>query len=753
MGAGRGLVDSTDRALKEHLALIFPLDIWKETRRTAREKANRLQELVLTSEATLEAVKTVVSRLVLAETSAREQCTFFELERKRKASHVKSRIGDLFASRSRCDEDSIAYAECFAVGSGELTNIIDDCKQKLRTLEDKTESSLDSARAAAAAAVARATAALDSADELKKRATSLVNKSEVWEDDRQRRLSDMNDYLKRAEKELETMESLAMIEKKWNSASNELRECDERFQGLVKINMRLGHEAPVPQFSDQLSTVHNARERASALLEERVRLQTALNEVKERLLQSQQVSLVSNDTLGEEQVSPSPLSLVTCENCLRPFDGELYVQARSKLEQEAADIEDAIRLSEKKHEDENHEYEQAVQTLSDHIDMERIRILEKKSAINEMFGRLRAQRSARNALTRDIQEFAKKTEVLKREPNLYLNELLEIVPEAQDSRGCASSRMHDIVGDVEKTVAGCRDNLSRAKEKYESVMREVRTRELDRSELAVKRSSLQTHIDDLIELQSRCHSLESEKLSLLSETNPYLESLRMVTEELAAESSKTEKREREFSNLKDNVNTLKALDVAFGPRGVPSFVLEEGLLWLEKLTSTYLHKLSAGELMLQIRAFSDYKSSNRVDGDNKEVISKRVFVRKPGSSSVVRERTLRQLSGGQRRRCSLAFALAFADLAHERAGFQSSLMVMDEILQSLDEDGRQRISKILPSLIDDGHVTRDTVLVVAQDEAPEIAGLAHGGIDIVVRDLDQSSVLLDGKETSVADAP
>lgn len=753
MGAGRGLVDSTDRALKEHLALIFPLDVWKETRRIAREKANKLQELVLISEATLEAAKTVVSRLAVAETSTREQCTFFELERKRRVSQVESQIGDLLASRSRCHEDSVAYAEFFAVGSGDLTNIIDDCKQKLQTLEAKSEGTLDSARAAAAAAVARATAALDSADELKKRVTSLVHKSEVWEDDRRRRLADMEDYLKRTEKELVTMESPANLEEKWTSASRELRECEERFQGLVKINIRDRHEIPARQFSDELTTVHKARERASALREERVRLQTALNEVKERLVQSQDVSLVSHDTLGEEKVSPSNLSLVTCENCLRPFDGEFYVRARSKLEQEATAIEDAIRLSEKKHEDENHEYEQAVQTLSDHMDMERIRILEKKSEANEMFARIRAQRSARSALTRDIQEFTKKTEVLKREPNLYLNELLEVVPGAQGSQHDVSSRMQEIVTRVDEKVAGNRDNLSRAKGRHESVMREVRTRELDRVEMAEKRSSLQTHVDDLIELQSRCQILESEKRSLLSDTNPYLESLRMVTEELAAESSNREKREREFSNLKDSVTTLKALDVAFGPRGVPSFVLEEGLLWLEKLTSMYLHKLSAGELMLQIRAFSDYKSSNRVDGENKEVISKRVFVRKSGPSSAVRERTLRQLSGGQRRRCSLAFALAFADLAHERAGFQSSLMVMDEILQSLDEDGRQRISNILPSLIDEDRVTRDTVLVVAQDEAPEIAGLAHGGIDIVVRDLDQSSVLLDGKETNAADAP
>lgn len=746
MGPGRGLVDSTDRTLKEHLALIFPLDIWKEARRMARDKISKTQDLIMTSEATLGAAKAMVSRLSQTETSTREQCTSFERVREEKVAALDSQINSLLSSKSRCDEDSIVYADSFAISSDQLMTIIDDCKLQLRRLEASNDSTLDTARAAASAATIQATAALDSAVQLQARITALAQKSEDWESDRRNRLEDIKDYLKNGEKDLQDMETLAVLDEEWKAASTDMRECDERFQELVKINIAQRQEAPTTRFATQLSVVHNAFERTSALQAERVQLQTSLKDVKERLLQSQDVSLVSQYAPGEDSAKASISTLTTCENCLRPFDGELYVQARSRLEQEAAAIEDAIRLSEINHEQEHRQYEQAVRTLSEHIEKERIRIRDKKSAIGELFSRIRAKRNARNSLVRDIEEFKKRAEVLRRERNLYFDELSELVPLSTDSVVAPLRNVDDIIKKAHGNVTACQESLASTQNHYEHVMDKVRKRDSDRAQLSLRRFSLQTHMDDLIDLQARCQNLENEKHAVLSERNPYMESLKRISDELEAESSKLQKRKQGFQSLKDSVNIIKSLDVAFGPRGVPSFVLEEGLLWLEKLTTTYLHKLSAGELMLQIRAFSDYKSSNRVDGDNKEVISKKVFVRKPGSPNVIRERSLRQLSGGQRRRCSVAFALAFADLTHERAGFQSSLIVMDEILQSLDEDGRQRISQILPSLIDERHATRDTILVVAQDEAPEIAELAHGGIDVVVRSLDESSVFLDGKE-------
>jgi hypothetical protein len=59
------------------------------------------------------------------------------------------------------------------------------------------------------------------------------------------------------------------------------------------------------------------------------------------------------------------------------------------------------------------------------------------------------------------------------------------------------------------------------------------------------------------------------------------------------------------------------------------------------------------------------------------------------------QRSLRQLSGGERRRAALALALAHADLASSRGGVDCDLLVLDEVLQHLDGEGVARVAALL----------------------------------------------------------
>lgn len=46
------------------------------------------------------------------------------------------------------------------------------------------------------------------------------------------------------------------------------------------------------------------------------------------------------------------------------------------------------------------------------------------------------------------------------------------------------------------------------------------------------------------------------------------------------------------------------------------------------------------------------------------------------------ERSVRQLSGGERRRVALALGLGFLDLAAQRGNFRCNLLVLDEVHHS-----------------------------------------------------------------------
>ena len=120
------------------------------------------------------------------------------------------------------------------------------------------------------------------------------------------------------------------------------------------------------------------------------------------------------------------------------------------------------------------------------------------------------------------------------------------------------------------------------------------------------------------------------------------------------------------------------------------------------------------------------------------------------ASGKVVQRSVRQLSGGERRRVALALALGFAELASARTGLRCNLLVLDEVnastnqsqtsftcyicgykrrsltqlveafrhrlaclqvLQQLDEEGCARVSKLLRSM------PQANILVVGQADS------------------------------------
>ena len=105
-------------------------------------------------------------------------------------------------------------------------------------------------------------------------------------------------------------------------------------------------------------------------------------------------------------------------------------------------------------------------------------------------------------------------------------------------------------------------------------------------------------------------------------------------------------------------------------------------------------------------------------------VEKQVFVRQPGSLEL-RPRTVRQLSGGERRRVALALALGFSELAAQRGRLRSSLLVMDEVAQHLDGQGTLRLFDLLKGL------PYSSVLVVAQ--AHSLTEQACDAVDVVVK--------------------
>ena len=132
-------------------------------------------------------------------------------------------------------------------------------------------------------------------------------------------------------------------------------------------------------------------------------------------------------------------------------------------------------------------------------------------------------------------------------------------------------------------------------------------------------------------------------------------------------------------------------------------MLESALSQLQQRVSHFLNALSAGSLTLTLSPTrptaaasagrrrvvrgKGRQSSGEVEEEGGESESSQTLERIDKSVSVrlsdgsLQARALRQLSGGERRRVALAFALGFAEFAAQRSGTHVDLMVLDEVFQ------------------------------------------------------------------------
>ncbi|KAL3137671.1 hypothetical protein ABBQ38_004946 [Trebouxia sp. C0009 RCD-2024] len=225
----------------------------------------------------------------------------------------------------------------------------------------------------------------------------------------------------------------------------------------------------------------------------------------------------------------------------------------------------------------------------------------------------------------------------------------------------------------------------------------------------------------LREAESASHdcTLQQQQLAALRRAvNPYAaESSRLS--QIQAENQKALKDMGvQKTELQQKVGVWGEVDRGLSRTGVQSYALEGTLGELQELTSRYLEQLSSGTT-LTLAAFRPATKSGAAEIER---ITKSVHVQSEGG---LKERSIRQLSGGERRRVALALALGFADLVSGRGQLRCNLIVLDEVLQQLDGEGKARVGAVLRNL------PQSTVLVVGQ--ADSYLTDVSDNVDVVVK--------------------
>lgn len=201
-----------------------------------------------------------------------------------------------------------------------------------------------------------------------------------------------------------------------------------------------------------------------------------------------------------------------------------------------------------------------------------------------------------------------------------------------------------------------------------------------------KINSIQSEKDHIDELEVIAKSKKDEAEGLKKQKNPYVEALESAKKKIKKlKRTRSEKRE-EVSELRKQLSSLEFWVKGFGPTGIPSFALDSIMPFITKRANYYLKQLSDGDISINFSTQRELKSSS---GEFRDEI---------GITWMIEGIEDYPPSGGQWKKMEIATNFALMDLVTTREGSHVNLLCLDECLDGLDLEGRQRVVSMLHRL-------------------------------------------------------
>lgn len=164
------------------------------------------------------------------------------------------------------------------------------------------------------------------------------------------------------------------------------------------------------------------------------------------------------------------------------------------------------------------------------------------------------------------------------------------------------------------------------------------------------------------------------------------------------------------SEIKQHTERLEAINVdrahhmfwvrGFSGQGLPSFLLDSVMPYITERANHYLSVLADGDITM---SFSTQRELKSAKGEMRDQIN--IAWEIEGVEGY-------PPSGGQQKKMDIATDLALMDLVATREGAHPDILMLDEVLDGLDKEGRNRVSALLHEL----RKTRETILVISHDE-------------------------------------
>lgn len=149
------------------------------------------------------------------------------------------------------------------------------------------------------------------------------------------------------------------------------------------------------------------------------------------------------------------------------------------------------------------------------------------------------------------------------------------------------------------------------------------------------------------------------------------------------------KQKKVVDDLKQVVEDYEFWVQGFGNKGVKNLFLRQITPYLNQQANKYFSFLTGGQGSVEIQTTKKLKS-----GEERDQFSVKVNI--PGTKS-----NYANLSGGEKRRVDLALMFAVFDLFRLQSRVKPSIMLLDEAVESMDEEGAEALVSLLTAFYKD----------------------------------------------------
>lgn len=217
--------------------------------------------------------------------------------------------------------------------------------------------------------------------------------------------------------------------------------------------------------------------------------------------------------------------------------------------------------------------------------------------------------------------------------------------------------------------------------------------------------------DEIERIASDSKKLKKKIEETLKRKNPFRD---MV---LSAENKKKEyKKELErlsgkVKEFSDDLSHIEFWVKGFSNQGLPSYIMDAVMPFLTSRANHYLETLSDGDIKMEFATQREMKSTKGAYRDEIDI-----------NWTIEGVDGTYPPSGGQMKKMEIATDFALMDLVASREGGSVDLLALDEVLDGLDAEGRQRVVQLLKDI----RAERGSIFVISHD--PDVAEIFEKAI-------------------------